>query len=349
MRPFAESNAAYEAWMREWIDVEPAGLDAKHRKMAASPFAFLRATCFRFAETLPELVPALLKVAQVPSVGDAHLENFGTWRDDEGRLVWGVNDLDEAAALPWTVDLLRLAASALLAEAPPPAHEVAEALLQGYRERLGQPQPFVLEAGDDALWAAGNIPLAARQKFWAKLRKLAYESGDPPAEFLTPLREALPKGATDIAFAPRAAGLGSLGRPRFVALANWRGGPVAREAKSRLPSAYLYARMPHARLADPVALATAPHRAPDPWFQATEKLVLRRLAPDSQKIEAGGGVSLNRLLKAMGGEIANIHAGGDAATIKAEEKALGAGWLAEGARRLADQVRKDLKSFAPAS
>ncbi|MBS7809853.1 DUF2252 family protein [Roseococcus pinisoli] len=347
MRPFAESNAAYEAWMREWIDVVQAQLDTKHRKMAESPFAFLRATCFRFAETLPELVPDLLKVTQVPSVGDAHLENFGTWRDDEGRLVWGVNDLDEAAELPWTVDLLRLAASALLSEAPAPAHEVVEALLQGYHERLGQPQPFVLEAGDDSLWAAGNIPLAARQKFWAKLRKLAYEGEDPPSDFLAALKDALPKGATDIAFAPRQAGLGSLGRPRFVAMANWRGGPVAREAKSRLPSAYLYARMPHSRLADPVALATAPHRAPDPWFQATEKLVLRRLAPDSQKIEAGGEVSLNRLLKAMGGEIANIHAEGDAPTIKAEEKALGTGWLAEGARRLADQVRKDLKSFAP--
>ena len=28
-------------------------------------------------------------------------ENFGTWRDADGRLVWGVNDFDEAAVMPW--------------------------------------------------------------------------------------------------------------------------------------------------------------------------------------------------------------------------------------------------------
>ena len=30
------------------------------------------------------------------SVGDLHVENFGTWRDSEGRLIWGINDFDEA-------------------------------------------------------------------------------------------------------------------------------------------------------------------------------------------------------------------------------------------------------------
>ena len=52
---------------------------------------------------------------RVLAVGDIHLENFGTWRDADGRLVWGVNDFDEAAQMPYVLDLVRLAASALLA------------------------------------------------------------------------------------------------------------------------------------------------------------------------------------------------------------------------------------------
>jgi hypothetical protein len=46
------------------------------------------------------------------AVGDLHLENFGIWRDAEGRLVWGVNDFDEAHPMAFTNDLVRLAVSA---------------------------------------------------------------------------------------------------------------------------------------------------------------------------------------------------------------------------------------------
>ena len=49
------------------------------------------------------------------AIGDAHIENFGTWRDSEGRLVWGTNDFDEGYSLPYTNDLVRLAVSATLA------------------------------------------------------------------------------------------------------------------------------------------------------------------------------------------------------------------------------------------
>ena len=51
------------------------------------------------------------------AIGDLHVENFGTWRDKEGRLIWGVDDFDEAYSLPYTHDLVRLAASAEIADA----------------------------------------------------------------------------------------------------------------------------------------------------------------------------------------------------------------------------------------
>ncbi len=48
-------------------------------------------------------------------MGDLHIENFGTWRDLEGRLIWGINDVDEAYPVRYPNDLVRLAASAFLA------------------------------------------------------------------------------------------------------------------------------------------------------------------------------------------------------------------------------------------
>ena len=52
---------------------------------------------------------------EVLAVGDLHVENFGTWRDIEGRLIWGINDFDEVGRMPYTIDLVRLAASAHIA------------------------------------------------------------------------------------------------------------------------------------------------------------------------------------------------------------------------------------------
>jgi uncharacterized protein (DUF2252 family) len=94
-----------------------ADLKTKHEKMDESAFLFLRATCWRWAEIAGEICPELALAPAIASVGDAHIGNFGLWRDGEGRLVWGVNDYDEAALTPWPFDLVRLAASALLADA----------------------------------------------------------------------------------------------------------------------------------------------------------------------------------------------------------------------------------------
>jgi uncharacterized protein (DUF2252 family) len=66
------------------------------------------------------------------AVGDLHVENFGTWRDIEGRLIWGINDFDEAWRLPYTHDLVRLATSALLAEMACDLKAGLIAILKGY-------------------------------------------------------------------------------------------------------------------------------------------------------------------------------------------------------------------------
>ena len=48
-------------------------------------------------------------------MGDLHAENLGMCLDSRRRLVWGINDFDEACELPFTSDLVRLAASIVFA------------------------------------------------------------------------------------------------------------------------------------------------------------------------------------------------------------------------------------------
>src|SRR5262249_50641661 len=102
------ATEAYEAWLRTRCDVVEADLAAKHDKMAQSPFLFLRATFYRWAGCIEALLPQLASAPRALCVGDAHVENFGAWRDADGRLAWGVNDFDEAAETPCAFDLVRL-------------------------------------------------------------------------------------------------------------------------------------------------------------------------------------------------------------------------------------------------
>jgi uncharacterized protein (DUF2252 family) len=93
-----DDNDAYEAWLRTQCDVVQADLDCKHERMKTNAFIFLRATFFRWAKTIPALLPELDQAPKVLSVGDAHVENFGTWSDPNGDEVWGVNDFDDRPA-----------------------------------------------------------------------------------------------------------------------------------------------------------------------------------------------------------------------------------------------------------
>ena len=83
--------------MHKKVEVVESDLKLKHQLMRGSVFTFLRATFYRWASLWQETCPDLDKGPRVLAVGDLHVENFGTWRDTEGRLVWGVNDFDEVA------------------------------------------------------------------------------------------------------------------------------------------------------------------------------------------------------------------------------------------------------------
>src|SRR6516164_7749493 len=110
-----KATTKYEAWLGKQTQIVAPDLKLKHIEMAKKAFPFLRATFYRWVQVWPEVCRDLDRAPRVLGVGDLHIENFGTWRDTDGRLVWGVNDFDETTTLPWTQDLVRLAASAHLA------------------------------------------------------------------------------------------------------------------------------------------------------------------------------------------------------------------------------------------
>jgi uncharacterized protein (DUF2252 family) len=85
----------------------------KFRKMAADPFAFYRGSaCLFYADmATSEDRWSDERTSRVWIHGDLHAENFGTYMDATGRIVFDVNDFDEAYLGHVSWDLRRFAAS----------------------------------------------------------------------------------------------------------------------------------------------------------------------------------------------------------------------------------------------
>src|ERR1700678_3703505 len=137
---FQRATADYESWMRNCTTVISSDLQSKHEQMKESPFGFLRGTFYRWAQLWPSECADLCSAPKVVAVGDLHVNSFGTWRDAEGRLCWGVDDFDEAYPLAYTNDLVRVAASLkIVIDAEGLSIKLKDeckAILEGYRQSL---------------------------------------------------------------------------------------------------------------------------------------------------------------------------------------------------------------------
>jgi uncharacterized protein (DUF2252 family) len=85
----------------------------KFRKMAADPFAFYRGSACLFYADMATMEDRWCdeRTSRVWIQGDLHAENFGTYMDSAGRIVFDVNDFDEAYLGHVSWDLRRFAAS----------------------------------------------------------------------------------------------------------------------------------------------------------------------------------------------------------------------------------------------
>lgn len=346
---FIEVNRRYEEWLRTVCEVDEEGLDRKHEKMEKSPFAFLRATFFRWAHSLKVAAPELSSAPVPLSLGDAHLENFGTWRDAEGRLVWGLNDFDDAAEIPYTSDLVRLAVSVrLAAELTVGNREAGEAILEGYEYGLRRRRPTLLD--EKEVWMRDYVAVSDedRMAFWIEIE--SNPESDPPDDAKAALTRHLPQGAEIERFAKRIKGGGSLGRPRFIVVAKWRGGWIVREAKVLVDSGWDWA---HDRLGGRhrfTDAASAKTRAPDPFLTVDGNFILRRVTADTRKVERTIDFDRKldrRLLGVMGFELGTFHAAStevvDAIWKDLEKRP--DGWLGDCAKVLASVVEEDYETW----
>ena len=361
-----KATARYEAWLAERLPLLRADVELKHRAMSAGPFPFLRGTFYRWAERWESIVGAVADAPRVLAVGDLHVENFGTWRDSEGRLIWGVNDFDEAYPLPYTNDLVRLATSVVVAvgyhDLKIDPKDAAAAIEDGYKETLAAGgHAYVLAETHVELREMAEYRLHDPEKFWEKLEALPTVRGAIPPAVDSALERAFPERGLEKRVVHRVAGVGSLGRQRYVALAQWRGGRIAREAKALAPSACVFANSgpPLRRAIWALAgFARKIHyhemlrrgvRCPDPCVSVSGDWLIRRLAPDCARITLNALPKKRheeRLLHAMGGETANIHLGSlDAKALLADLKRRDKRWLYDAASRMADDVTEDWRTW----
>jgi uncharacterized protein (DUF2252 family) len=130
----------------ELIDADPKAFRRKFRKMAADPFAFYRGSACLFYADVAELEDrwADERTSRVWIQGDLHAENYGTYMDAAGILVFDVNDFDEAYLGHFTWDLRRMAASlALLGFAKALSDETIREMIGTYASSyLGQVRAF---------------------------------------------------------------------------------------------------------------------------------------------------------------------------------------------------------------
>jgi hypothetical protein len=351
-----KSTQSYERWLSKHLTILPADLEKKHEGMAASTFPFFRATFYRWMQLWNERQDKWTKAPKVLAVGDLHVENFGTWRDIEGRLVWGINDFDEASPLPFTIDLVRLAVSAHLAIESAHLsighHDACDAILDGYRKGL--------ESGGGAIvlaehheWLRHMVTGELRDPvlFWRKMDALPTLHKEIPNGATRAFERLMPEKGLRLRIAHRQAGLGSLGRERYVAFAEYHGGKIAREAKALAPSASVWAgaRKASARILYGEVLRQA-IRCRDPFVRQEGRWIVRRLAPDCSRVELVSIPRMRdeaRLLAAMGFETGNVHLGtrNAAKDLRSTLKKLPQHWLHQAAESLLSETVKDWKAW----
>lgn len=154
----------------------PELLPIRYRRMAESPFTFLRGAAAVMAHDL-----AFLPQTGIPvqSCGDCHLMNFGVFSTPEERILFDINDFDETLpGCDFSVDLKRLAASVAVAalDAGVPdkkARAFAQRTVNSYRE-------FILDLAAKApleVWHARiDIEDEVKQIEDDKLRRRIYSA-----------------------------------------------------------------------------------------------------------------------------------------------------------------------------
>ena len=298
-------------------------LALRYHRMQADALAFFRGSApLYYARFRDEPVPGASPLAWL--CGDAHVENFGSFRGDNRLVYFDVNDFDEAVLGPVLWDVGRLAVSVLLAAARfglPPAERqaLAQDLLAAYASALAAGKPYQLER-DTARGVVRHLLKAVAQRRqrallagrtrrrggWHLLpNKAPNLRALPPAEHQAVLQaleawrqaQSHPPCGPLLDVAGRIAGVGSLGVPRYAVLAkSLHPGKLPRlldlkAAPAAAPAAYCPVPQPGWAteavrvVAAQVRLQAVPPALLQPLVLEDQAFVLRELQPVADKLD----------------------------------------------------------------
>lgn len=153
------------------MEADPVAFRGKFRKMAADPHAFYRGSaCLFYADVTPEEDPyADDRSGRIWIHGDLHVENFGTYLNSDGRLVFDINDFDEAYLGRFTWDLQRFAASLALVgwQKALPEEDVRQLIGKYVRSYLSQVDAYRKSEDDNDFASTSTTPTARSGRRWS--------------------------------------------------------------------------------------------------------------------------------------------------------------------------------------
>lgn len=314
---------------------DPERRQRKFARMRDNPFAFLRGTAHLFYEDWPNHSP-LDDAPPTWISGDLHLENFGSYRGDNGLAYFDLNDFDEAVLAPPTWEVARFVTSVLVAADTlklPRAEGVllGKAFLTSYSTALVEGKSRWIERDCATGMVRKLLRAVERRSHRVMLKERTtgsgldcrlrnYEGRILPAtpadrrmvvELVSQFAEHRPDprfyNVLDVA--RRVAGLGSLGVPRYAVLirgADRKNGHRLLDLKQENPSVLL----PRLRIPQPawasqaVRVATLQHRAqavaPARLYAIGRNFRLRELQPMEDRLAlAHWNGKVNRLRNVM--------------------------------------------------
>lgn len=128
---------------------DPERLTRKLAAMADDPFSFFRGTNHLYAASVADS-PLLHEAPRTLVCGDLHLDNYGSFKGDNGLVYFDMNDFDEAVCAPFTVDLVRVLSSLQVAArswklADEDAHNLCRRFVDTYAAALVDGKPRWVE------------------------------------------------------------------------------------------------------------------------------------------------------------------------------------------------------------
>ncbi|MHA6893434.1 DUF2252 domain-containing protein [Ralstonia pseudosolanacearum] len=128
---------------------DPERLTRKLAAMADDPFSFFRGTNHLYADSVADS-PLLHEAPRTLVCGDLHLDNYGSFKGDNGLVYFDMNDFDEAVCAPFTVDLVRVLSSLQVAArswklADEDAHNLCRRFVDTYAAALVDGKPRWVE------------------------------------------------------------------------------------------------------------------------------------------------------------------------------------------------------------